>query len=148
MGMFDTVKLLEPNPLLVCPNGHPLLEFQTKDLQRYLLVYWLVGDKLYSEANRITTHPVLYNDNVLITTTRTSLEPVQGPVTIKIYDSCNQCPVTEISTRNREYTNKLFPWQEFALTILDGKITAIHSIKNQTAEDVKQEYKDRVVDDE
>lgn len=96
MGMFDTIFVLDERTL-VCPEGHALRSFQTKDLEKpSMRTYLLQGDNLYLAS----PEPRADEDDVAlwhIEGTRAwqvrehQLREVLPPRSVLIYTTCGWC---------------------------------------------------------
>jgi hypothetical protein len=98
MGMFDTILLL-PDAVAHCPEGHPLVELQTKDLDAAMDQYLVTGGRLLRVVRADDDTPGWrLEDSVAVHEQRYGTEPVAGAHTIRAYTSCHRCPPLLVRT--------------------------------------------------
>lgn len=155
MGMFDYVKV-QDGLGAVCPAGHKLSGFQTKDLGSAMDHYHVVRDaardrivlmvhSMLSARNKVDTSfevsedaagkPVVKEITVL---TLEFCEDISG--TVCFYTSCDACdPVCcESSRRIGDNIDKHQPWQEFELSVRSGIVEAIKATRCDTREELRR----------
>lgn len=163
MGMFDTVKFTEMEEAPMCFSGHVLKDFQTKDLDQGMDVYYIRGRKLYLlDKDFDKPRNLKYSDpdpasvfsdrsELFIVETRIA-KPSRFSGTMNVYTSCNECdPVcweSQGSSVWGDRINEAFPWNEFELRFEDGIFIYMEPIKVESRDDVRLGLSGRALPDD
>lgn len=155
MGMFDYVKV-QDGLGAVCPAGHKLSGFQTKDLGSAMDHYHVVRDAAHDRVV-LMVHSMLSDRNKVDTSFEVSEDAAGKPVvkeitvltlefcedisgTVCFYTSCDVCdPVCcESSHRIGDNIAKHQPWQEFELSVRSGIVEAIKATRCDTRDALRK----------
>lgn len=143
MGMFDTIRFYGDAPLL-CADGHPLRELQSKDLECSMDEFAVHRGRLYRVGRERAPSAEADSDGRLSILHRRAAAPTALTAEVVAYASCEECrPVLYLrdSALHWDYVNERHPWCEWRLVFVAGQLERVEAVRVETREAVREKLR-------
>jgi hypothetical protein len=144
MGIYDTIRFYGDDAPL-CPAGHALHDFQTKDLECAMAEYAVHRARLYRAGARSDETAQLGDGGQLILSTQRIADPVALTTEVRAYTCCDHCrPVLYLRDDTspwNDYVQERHPWCEWRLVFVAGALEHRDVVRVETREVVAEKLR-------
>jgi hypothetical protein len=135
MGMYDMIEF-SGDDALRCPDGHPLRDLQTKDLECELATYVVHGARLYRVGPTSEETTQARADGRLILSTQRIADPLALNAEVTAYTFCDHCrPVLYLRDGQSvwgDYVQERRPWCEWRFIFVAGALERRETVRVET----------------